>query len=273
MLAKVMARGPDRDTALRTVRRAVASVEVAGLQTNQLFLLRALSHPAFESGRVTTRFVHHYRDELTSAPDEDDCLRGALLAALQRWRLRTAHAAHGTGARTYRMRVGSRQMGVAIRALGDQRYLGVVDERQFQLEVLEAEDERSLVVAIDGHAARHAVIVSGDVTYVTLRSTGALRVEFLSRFRKDSTPESRGHYRAPMTGRILDVMVQCGAPVRAGDRLVTMESMKMEHATLAGSDGIVTRLWASPGDIVEQGTLLVEIEVAAAVDTGRSRGG
>ena len=264
MLAKVMAWAPDRDAALRTLRRAVASAEVAGLQTNQAFLLRVLDHAVFRAGRATTRFVELHRGELAVPTDGADCLRAMLVAALQRWRLQGAGAVHGLQERTYRVRVGARESGVRIRTLADERYLGVVDDREFDLEVLDTQGPHALRVSIDGHAARHAIIVCGDAADVTLPGAGSVRVEFLSRFWSAPKPDAGGSYRASMTGRVIEVLVEPGASVRAGDRLLTMESMKMEHAMLAGEDGVVTRLRAAPGEVVERGALLVEIEVAVA---------
>jgi acetyl/propionyl-CoA carboxylase alpha subunit len=262
MLAKIMARGPDRATALRRVRQAVARTQVAGIPTNQRFLLRTLDHPLFDSGRVTTRFVDQHGAELTAPPDEPDVLRSALVATLQRLRHQSQAAMSVAPERSFRVLVESQTVTVAIRSQGDARFLGTIGTRDFQLEILRSDDEQTLLVAIDGQALQHAVIASDNITHVTTPGVGTLRVEFLSRFWRSLAADSAGHYRAPMTGRILEVLVQPGTRVQARDRLVIMESMKMEHTTVAGEDGVVTAILVSTGDIVEKGMLLAEVEAA-----------
>jgi acetyl/propionyl-CoA carboxylase alpha subunit len=271
MLAKIMARGPDRATALRHVRQAVARTQVAGIPTNQRFLLRTLDHPLFASGHFTTRFVDQHCAELAAPADETEVVRSALVAALQRLRLRDRAAMSAAPERMFRVLIESQAMTVAIRSQGEARFLGTIGTRSFQLEILRIDDEQTLLVAIDGQAVRHAVIASDDIVYVTTPGAGAVRVEFLSRFWRKQSADPAGHYRAPMTGRVLEVLVERGAAVQARDRLVTMESMKMEHTTVAGADGVVTAIWVSAGDVVQKGMLLVEI--AATPTAPRAPGG
>jgi acetyl-CoA carboxylase biotin carboxylase subunit len=271
MLAKIMARGADRATALRRMRQAVARTQVAGIPTNQRFLSRTLDHPLFDSGRVTTRFVDQHCAELTAPADETDILRSALVATLQRWRHQVRCAKSAAPERTFRVLVESQAMTVAIRPQGEAQFVGTIGTRSFQLEILRIDDEQTHLVAINGQAVPHAVVASDDIVYVTTPGVGTLRVEFLSRFWRKQSADPAGHYRASMTGRVLEVLVERGAAVQARDRLVTMESMKMEHTTIAGEDGVVTAIWVSTGDVVEKGMLLVEI--AAAPTAPRATGG
>ncbi len=64
---------------------------------------------------------------------------------------------------------------------------------------------------------------------------------------------------APMPGKILEVHVKVGQSVSAGDTLVIMEAMKMEHKITAGSDGVIESIFFNPGDQVEQGTELLSL--------------
>ena len=71
--------------------------------------------------------------------------------------------------------------------------------------------------------------------------------------------DSQGGMVAPMPGKILDVLVETGQSVAAGDLLLVMEAMKMEHRIVANVDGVITMLSLKQGDQVQQGDVLVEI--------------
>ncbi|MDP6010900.1 MAG: biotin/lipoyl-containing protein [Candidatus Poseidoniaceae archaeon] len=75
----------------------------------------------------------------------------------------------------------------------------------------------------------------------------------------DSSEDSEGSLVAPMPGTILDVMVTRGEQVAAGQALILMEAMKMEHKVVAPTDGLIEALLCSQGDRVEQGAVLIEL--------------
>ena len=71
--------------------------------------------------------------------------------------------------------------------------------------------------------------------------------------------DSQGGMVAPMPGKIIDVLVEQGQSVTAGDLLLVMEAMKMEHRIVANVDGVIGMLKLKAGDQVQQGDVLVEI--------------
>ena len=71
-----------------------------------------------------------------------------------------------------------------------------------------------------------------------------------------------GLVRAPMSGKIIKIDVDTGGTVRKGDRLAVLEAMKMEHSLVAGADGTIKELGAGEGDQVEEGQMLIVLEVA-----------
>ena len=72
-----------------------------------------------------------------------------------------------------------------------------------------------------------------------------------------------GEIEAPMPGRVTAVEVSQGDKVAKGQRLLTLEAMKMEHALTAPFDGTVTELNASPGAQVTEGQILAKVEAVA----------
>jgi acetyl-CoA carboxylase biotin carboxylase subunit len=263
MLAKLIAWGPDRDAACRNVSQLLSRTVALGVPTNQRFLARVLSHPGFRQAMTSTRFIELHQSGLTTPPEPAVSRRALLIAALQRWRLQSGGANDGLRERSYRGRAGAFEATVRIRRQEDGRYLAAVDGQAFDIDVLHDEGQ-VMVVAIDGHALRHVTVARNDTAWVSMPGAGAIRVDFQSRFLNRPAADVAGCYRAAMTGRILEVLVERGSLVRAGDKLLTMESMKMEHTTVAGSNGVVSQLWAAPGVVVEKGALLIEIDESAA---------
>jgi geranyl-CoA carboxylase alpha subunit len=74
----------------------------------------------------------------------------------------------------------------------------------------------------------------------------------------------QGTVTAPMHGKLLEICVREGAGVRKGDRLAVLEAMKMQHEIVAGMDGRVASIAASPGSQIAAGSLILEIEPAGA---------
>lgn len=119
-----------------------------------------------------------------------------------------------------------------------------------------------LDLEVDGRRLRAYVARSGPLRYVavggqvwTLRPPDP---------RRQGREQSGGSLEAAMPGRVLDVLVQPGAAVHKSDTLVLLEAMKMELRIAAPRDGIVTAVRCAPGDVVERGQALVEVDSAPA---------
>jgi acetyl-CoA carboxylase biotin carboxylase subunit len=243
MVAKLICWGGDREDAIRRMRAALHCTEVAGIATNQRFLMRVIDHPSFHAANTTTRFVETRQHELAQPAGQDAVVRAALLASLARWD----------------SRVGGRAR-AGFEKNAERGQYGIVDGRCYRLALIRSSDPSTRLVAIDDRTVRHRIVEVKDVAHVVMHGEPGLSVRFASRFHKVAAADASGSYRAAMTGRILEVLVTIGCQVRAGDRLLVMESMKMEHVTAAGCDGLITQLWAAAGSVVEKGEKLVEIE-------------
>jgi acetyl-CoA/propionyl-CoA carboxylase biotin carboxyl carrier protein len=258
MLAKYIAHGPDRDTALRRLTAGLRAVTVLGVTTNIGFLQRLLADDDVRAGRLDTGLIGRKLDSLTRAEVPADVL---LAAALDRvldlepvgddpwdvpggWRIgdpapvrafltQAGHApveVEVTGrAADASVRIGEHLVRAAGRLAGDEL---VVDHAGTTKRYARARDGAVRWLAADG--------VSWALT-VTDRLTAA---------RADAAAATGGPITSPMPGTVLDVRVKAGEKVRAGQALLAVEAMKMEHTITAQIDGIVAELPVRAGQQV-----------------------
>jgi acetyl-CoA/propionyl-CoA carboxylase biotin carboxyl carrier protein len=273
LLAKVIAHGPDRDTALRRLDAALAGTSILGLDTNLAFLRTLLADPDVQAGKLDTGLV----ERLVTAPDElpDEVLAAAGLRALLAleptgtvvdpfelpggWRL-------GEPAWT-RWKVQSRgHEPVEVRIRGRAAAAELVVGAGIPVCASARWDRGDLVVTLDRITRRYTCAVDGAVVWLGRDGhSWELREQPPLDAARPTEPAAGGSVRAPMPGTVTVVDVAEGQQVRAGARLLVLEAMKMEHVLTAPIDGVVYELHASPGRTVERGA------VVAVVGPARTR--
>jgi propionyl-CoA carboxylase alpha chain len=97
---------------------------------------------------------------------------------------------------------------------------------------------------------------------------GDVELALRPRFEPPGADVVSGGLVAPMPGKVIDVRVRVGDAVRAGDTLVVLEAMKMEHPIRAAEDGVVVELRAVQGEQVENGALLLLVEPTGGASEG-----
>jgi propionyl-CoA carboxylase alpha chain len=120
-------------------------------------------------------------------------------------------------------------------------------------------DDRGIDVEVDGRRAHSRVTRSGDVLFVQA-TRGTAVLEIVPRFVVPGVELVHGGLSAPMPGVIIDVRVALGQEVTAGETLVVMEAMKMEHIISAPSSGTVTELFVTIGQQVDSEAVLLTID-------------
>ncbi|WP_039932664.1 acetyl/propionyl/methylcrotonyl-CoA carboxylase subunit alpha [Streptomyces viridochromogenes] len=249
MLSKVIAYGPDRATALRKLRAALAETVTLGVQTNAGFLRRLLAHPAVVSGDMDTGLVEREVEGLvpTDVPEE-------VYEAAAAVRLEGLRPEPGGWTDPFSVPSGWR--------LGGER-----KPAAFHLRVRDPLD----------HTPRGTATVSGDRVSVTLdgvRHTFHRAADWLGRdgdawHVRDHDPVAASLTRAahagadsltaPMPGTVTVVKVAVGDEVTAGQSLLVVEAMKMEHVISAPHAGKVTELDVTPGSTVAMDQVLAVI--------------
>jgi 3-methylcrotonyl-CoA carboxylase alpha subunit len=209
--------------------------EVWPVRTNAGFLFNALLHEDFGRANIDTGFIERNLAALVPSSTADDPLwRGAAMVALA-----DAQEEHGDLA-GFRLNAAPRSA-VALGSGGSVR------------SVSPAEGE---IAAVSGFADGERVVVFYEGQ--------AHEFALTTRSRGGGAGVADGSVISPMPGRVTAVEVSIGDEVAKGQRLLTLEAMKMEHALLAPFDGRVAELVAEPGAQVSEGTVLARIEAAKA---------
>ena len=230
MIAKLIARGENRDEALGELASILDNVEVWPVRTNAAFLFNALTQPEFEQADIDTGFIERHLDTLvpTAEPDESVWRAAAAVAILA-----AEEEALFPGLAGLRVNAPPR---LAV-ALGGQ--------------TVELGDEED-VAAVSGFADEERVVV--------FHEGQAFEFDLSSRGTGTSHGLHDGEMEAPMPGKVTAVEVSKGEKVAKGQRLLTLEAMKMEHALTAPFDGTVTELPTTAGAQVTEGQILVKVE-------------
>ncbi len=262
MIAKLITHGDDRDQARRRLARALDHLALTGVHHNAAFLRRVLLDDAFAAGDLDTRLLEH-RPHLLEPAGADPAALAVAAAALV-----AGHAEAG----------GDPWRGLpAWRPLGRRRTLVLlrVDEHDFTV-VLDNEQ-----ATVSDRRAPYRLRRHGDLFELDWGEDGlsgqALFFDFDGRrltlfvhgqdYRIETHPARESEhaggaddFRAPMSGTIVACHAAPDTPVAAGDAVITLEAMKMEHTLRASAPGTVRAFLVQAGDSVSEGTLLVDFE-------------
>ena len=223
MIAKVIAWGETREAARETLADALDEAVVWPVRSNAGFLVEALDHPAFVAADLDTGLIAREGEALMPPARPSDEALAAGAAAL----------ADAGGFAGFRLNAEPRRTALFL-----------LDGEAVEIDFAEAADD----AATDDGAL---LISEGGQTWQ------------LSRWRAAGVAAggaADGAILSPMPGRIIAVEVAAGDAVAKGQKLLTLEAMKMEHSLVAPFDGIVADLAASEGAQVSEGATLARIE-------------
>ena len=248
LLGKVIAHGRDRAEALQRLQQAVAATRIAGIADNAAWLGRALRTEAFARGGVTTRFLAEENAVLAAPAAPTAPVLQAATAAVQ--------AAPREQA-TKLERASPWQQGDAYR-------LNLRAPLRLQLRWRGQEFDAAAAATTGGAAA--PVVLDASAQELTAWSAGEKFVLQVVDPRAVSLDHAsaEGELVARLPGLVVQVAVQPGAAVDAGQLLLVMEAMKMEHAVTAPHAGVVKAIHCAVGERVGEGQRLVEIAESAA---------
>ncbi len=270
MIAKVIARGRDRNEALANLRKNLDRTAIFGVASNLSFLRSIAAHPQFSAGDVDTGFVDREHDALTrvQAPPPE----ALLLAATLELDGRTAQAGgrgsawdQGDGwraGRAYSQSIGMRTPGfVRLRARRHPPSVEVDDgTNRIHGRVDVAGDCRYVVDAGRGPRGIELIREGGWLQVIGEQAT-EIRLDSAWPFER-SAEDADAHPASPLPGRVIELRVKAGDAVARGDVLAIVEGMKMQHAIRAGRAGRISEVLARAGELVEAEAVLFDIAPA-----------
>jgi 3-methylcrotonyl-CoA carboxylase alpha subunit len=240
MIAKLIVHADDRSDAIDALLEALEGTAVWPVKSNAGFLYRSARSQQFRAGDVTTGFIAEQGEALIppSEPDEE------MLGQAGR------HLIEAYSNKAQHSRDNELLEGFRLNARPNTRLVLRANGQPFILEKVPDFEGR---VYTSGAAARHLALVTKD---------GQTSVIGLPRFEAGLVHASDGTILSPMPGRIIAVDVAMGDTVTRGQKLLTLEAMKMEHSLTAPFDGVVAEVNAATGGQVSEGMVLVRVEVS-----------
>ena len=235
MLGKIIVHSADRADAIEQLVIACHLAGIAPVRTNLGFVSRCLNHPLFRSGEIDTGFIPAHLDELVKLD--------LPLQAMAEWA--ASELLPDIGPDPWERQDGFRLNGARsadVRLVDDRGghyVVNLLKQRAFLLEGRQVFGGWDNVVQFEGEVR----------TFSLDRAAGT-----------EGQAAGNGAIISPMPGKLIAVEVKQGETVTKGQKLLTLEAMKMEHSLVAPFDGIVAELNASEGAQVSEGTLLARIE-------------
>ena len=281
MICKLIVHAPDRAQAIARMRDALDAFVIRGISSNIPFQAALLAHPRFASGRFNTGFIaEEYPSGFTSASvrHEDPPFLLALAVAANRRMLERSAGISGqlpghelqvgadfvvvetdaTGVRletparvtiegdVYSVDVAGRHYAIRFsRPLRHVATHGEVDGRPFCAQI----ERLMLAFRVTHHGAQ---------VQVRVLSPRAAALNALMSFK--APPDLSRFLLSPMPGLLVDVAVQPGQTVRAGEKLAVIEAMKMENILVATQDGVVATIKAAKGESLSVDQVILEFE-------------
>ena len=277
MLAKVIVHAPTRAEAASRLALVLDTMAIAGVTTNRDFLVATLRHRAFLDGDTTTDFIERVRPRAAVVPDETLLAQAAIAAAMLKQQVNRV----GTGAlgfmpggyrnssmppETALFAYGERVVTIRYRAIrgGTFEIDSLVDDESAgetaRVHVVDADLRTGvLTIEIDGVRNQHRVTETED-SLVVQSPGGTVEITVIGRFPDYALVTVAGGQMAPMPGKVSSVHVVPGDSVQAGQSLVIMEAMKMEHTITAPIASVVSEVRCAVGDQVDNGQVLVILE-------------
>ncbi len=261
MLAKIIAFGDTRELAIRRLASAVQDTQLIGVNHNKLFLQNVLRHPVFAEGEATTAFIEQHFTEDASmdqkSPGIQTLARAALLfyqhekSSVSAWRNAASPFYH------FKLEFNGEVFDVSLKDSGGTFSVSALDTT-YDIRLLSLAEHTCTVVGEDirskfyyGYREGQLCLDCGEghfaIENVTHRPAAA------------AGGAGSGQVKASMDGAIVDVLVKEGDTVEAGQTLVVLEAMKMEHPLKAGISGTVSAISCEAGQQVKSKQLLATV--------------
>lgn len=269
MIAKVIAHGPNRETALNRLRQTLANCHVLGCTTNIDFLHTLTTHNGFQQGAVDTGLIKRDMEQLiTQLPPCSMTIAIASVAGLgllthapdnnDPWSTLTGWRAWGHAQHSITLSMGNNHYNRTITLLGKNTYEVQGKDKSLQFKILStfdntvqvSFDQKIFWVKVVHNTDKVAVFKEGKTHEFTLPTTLGVH---------NQPVDTGDNILSPMPGLIRLVHVSPEDTVAKNTPLLVLEAMKMEHTLYAPRDGKVAEILVNQGDQVGNGVTLIRL--------------
>ena len=272
MLAKVIAHAETREQASKLLAKELKSTHIAGLITNKEFLVNCLENKSFLGGKTTSDFIERESKKIFLDIDKglvDKSMKAAVLWLQQINKLDNERL--NFLPRNWTNGIMPKE-NISF-TYQEEEYIfsyeniseDIVIHRKYFERISESKaklldhNQAGIRVELDEIILSAQITKQNDLITVNL-GKGDVCFKINPRFADPNEVSIEGGLVAPMPGKILKIMNKKGAKVKAGDTLIILEAMKMEHTIKANDQGIISDLFVKIGDQVENGSLLMKID-------------
>ena len=257
MLAKVIVHAPTREAAIRRLIAVLRTAKVHGLVTNREQLIGILGSDAFRSGEVATSLL--VKENFLSREEDPGAPVAAAVALAERTRRPGIPVAWRNVTNQPQRTVFEDDIMVEWHGTRD-------GYRIDGFEVISA-GQGHIVLEKDGLRTTYEISISGRKGAETIdvdSPRGHVALRRVPRFVDPADQVAEGSLLAPMPGSVISVHAETGEAVAAGQKLIVLEAMKMQHTVTAPTDGVLTQIDVTPGAQVAAGDVLAVVEEETA---------
>ena len=288
MIAKLIVHGTDRNHAIRKMREALNGFVIRGISSNIPFQAALLAHPKFVAGDFNTGFIAENYGKGFDAQDvphaDPDFL--IALAAFQNRRYRARASGISGQLAGHGVKVGEKFVVVSLGHAGENRYTDVsvtdfegtkgssqvtVDGKAYSItcnaplgatRIQGVCNGAAFTAQVERGASKNplALRVSHNGTQIDAMVLSPLGAQLHQLMPYKAPPDLSKFLLSPMPGLLVDVAVQPGQKVQAGERLAVIEAMKMENILFASQDGVVGKITANKGESLAVDQVIIEFE-------------
>ena len=265
MLSKVIAWAPNRIDAINKLARGLEKAHFGGVKTNRDFLISCLRNESFINGNTTTDFIEREKPNGEQVLSENQIFNAS--AAIALWIAMGNRASdevtdfmpsNWTNGRMPHQRIKLMILKNEIEIKYQLKRSGLFEVMGINCKI-HAVDESGIDVEVGSHRFFAQVTRADDQILINM-PFGDLDAVIVPRFIEPGNEVPEGGLVAPMPGKVIEVRVKKGDKVKAGDTLIIIEAMKMEHSIKATENGKVAKLMVSLNQQVDNGATLLVLD-------------
>ncbi len=265
MIAKLITYGKDRKSAIARMQSALLHYHIGGLKTNRVFLQSIIQHPSFKDAKLTTHFLENETLSTTQVDVEGLVAEAACIDYLYR----QAHQKEALFLDTLGFKMNQSHQWTQSYSFEDKTYsidLNPLAEDRVSLLIGKTKKTYSLrkdqdkLYLEDGERIRSVYfqVNPSEITLYNAQGVFTLSKQSFNQANKQAAADAS--LQAPMPSTVIAVLKQPGDKIEAGETLVVLEAMKMEHSIQAPYGGTLTEIHCEVGSQVEEGKELLVLE-------------